>query len=360
MNTTFRTAATQLASVGIVVPCHNYARYLPQCLDSVLSQDGVKLQVLVVDDASSDGSSDIAASYARRDERVRVIVHGSNKGHIHTYNQGLSLVEGDYLVLLSADDALAPGSLKRATDILQNKPRVGFSYGPVQVFSDQLPEAPRFQKSGRVRIWSGPRWLQRRSRLMVNCVVSPEVVMRREMYESAGPYNPSLPHTGDMALWMRAAARGDVAFLHGPPAAYYRRHAGNMHRDVFRSGSVEGMLVDLRQRRMTADAVFADMQGKQSVKLHDTARISLAREALRAASRAYTWGLTEEWPVSDLVDFAAGTWPWYKDLPQFSALKRRISRGPEAARHYPPYVATEKFLEIQDRWLVARQKWTGS
>lgn len=353
------TRTTVVPTVGVVIPCHNYAHFLPTCLDSVLSQSGVSLDVLVIDDASSDDSREVAEAYAARDPRVRVIAHGVNLGHIRTYNEGLSIVRGDFLVLLSADDALAPGSLVRAAKVLTARPGVGFTYGPVQTFTSQLPAPSWMQRPKITTVWPGKAWLKRRSRLMTNCVISPEVVMRRTVYEQVGPYDRALPHTGDLAMWMRASAFSDVAYLHGSPVAYYRRHAGNMHREVFQSGTVNGMLVDLVQRRQTIEAVFVGKTDSYSSSLKASGLKTLAAESLAAAARAFTWGLTDDWPVDALEGFAAETWLAYKTLPQYRALERRRKRGAERAFRYPPYVATERALELRRIWLNLRQEWTG-
>lgn len=346
-------------SVGVVIPCHNYGRFLPTCLDSVLSQPGVTLDVLVIDDASSDDSRSVAESYARRDGRVNVISHRVNAGHIATYNEGLARVRGDFLVLLSADDALAPGSLVRAVSLLATRPNIGFTYGPVQTFATEIPTPSKMPRPKATTIWPGHSWLKRRSRLMTNCVVSPEVVLRRSVYEEVGPYDAALPHTGDLAMWMRAAAITDVAYLHGPPTAYYRQHTTNMHRHIFQSGTADGMLVDLAQRRLTLDAVFAREDEATSRMLKDFGLRTLAAEALSAAARAFTWGFTDEWPVDGLERFAAECWPSYRTLPQFRALERRRKRGPELAFRYPPFVATERALELRRDWVKLRQEWTG-
>jgi glycosyltransferase involved in cell wall biosynthesis len=354
------TNLTGAPTVGVVVPCYNYARYLSACLDSVLAQPGVTLDVLVIDDASSDDTRAVAEDYAARDSRVRVISHSVNAGHILSYNEGLSDVQGEFLVLLSADDALAPGSLQRATSVLASHPAVGFVYGPVRSFSGEIPRKPIVPRLAATKVWPGSRWLERRTLLVTNCITSPEVVMRRAVYEGVGPYDPALPHTGDLAMWMRAASITDVAYVHGPPAAFYRQHAGNMHKEVFKSGQTEGMLVDLRQRRQTIEAVFVDNADARAALMRDTAMRQLAAEALGAAARAYTWGLTADWPVDDLERFAEECWPDYRELAQFRSLERRRERGTGPAVGYPPFVFAERVLQVRRAWRRLRQKWTGT
>src|SRR5689334_12258407 len=106
-------------SVTVVIPCYNYGHYVGTAVRSVLDQPGVDVDVILTDDASTDGSAEVVRELAAADPRVRAILHRRNFGHIATYNEGLEQATGDYVVLLSADDALTPGSLARAAALLE-------------------------------------------------------------------------------------------------------------------------------------------------------------------------------------------------------------------------------------------------
>ena len=107
-------------SATVVVPCYNYGHYLRQLVAGVLDQQGVDVDIIIVDDCSPDGSGDIAASIAAFNPRVSFIRHEHNKGHIQTYNDGLQEATGDYVVLLSADDLLPKNALSRAVALLKH------------------------------------------------------------------------------------------------------------------------------------------------------------------------------------------------------------------------------------------------
>ncbi|MDQ2624437.1 MAG: glycosyltransferase, partial [Actinomycetota bacterium] len=96
--------------MSVVVPVFDVAQYLPAALDSVLSQDGVELDVVVVDDGSRDASGTIADSFAARDARVRVI-HQDNAGLGAARNAGIAAASGEFLAFVDADDELPPGAL---------------------------------------------------------------------------------------------------------------------------------------------------------------------------------------------------------------------------------------------------------
>ena len=96
--------------VTVVVPCFNYGRWLAGCVESALSQPGVQVDVVIVDDASTDNSLDVAQGLARcYPGRIRLVAQPRNRGHIPSVNEGMRHVSGDYVVKLDADDLLAPG-----------------------------------------------------------------------------------------------------------------------------------------------------------------------------------------------------------------------------------------------------------
>src|SRR3954454_20204410 len=84
---------TPWPEVTVVVPCYNYGRYLEDSVGSVLSQSEVEVRVVIIDDASPDGSADVAKRIAERDSRVSLICHETNAGHIATYNEGLGATQ---------------------------------------------------------------------------------------------------------------------------------------------------------------------------------------------------------------------------------------------------------------------------
>ena len=94
-------------TISVIVPVFNVAGYLPQCVDSILSQDYGNLEVILIDDGSTDGSGEICDRYAALDSRVRVI-HQKNGGAAAAKNAGLRLATGEYLAFADSDDYLEP------------------------------------------------------------------------------------------------------------------------------------------------------------------------------------------------------------------------------------------------------------
>ena len=107
--------------ISVVVPVYDVERYLPACLDSVLAQTHTDLQVIVVDDGSTDDSGAIADSYAARDDRVRVL-HTANQGLGAARNEGLRHATGDLIAFADSDDVVPPEAY---TTLLRQQQRTG-------------------------------------------------------------------------------------------------------------------------------------------------------------------------------------------------------------------------------------------
>lgn len=325
-----RTSVRQLsriARVSVVVPCYNYGRFLNQCVRSVLDdQPGVEVEVIIVDDKSTDESVDIALALAAKDGRIRVIQHEQNKGHIATYNDGLDAATGEFVLLLSADDLVTPGALTRAAEVMVADTSVGIVYGKIVEFHDELPPA---SYGGRTcLIWPGVRWLRARCRSGYNVVASPEVMMRTSLLRHFGGYKAELPHAGDFEMWLRSSAVSNVAFLLGVDQAFRRRHSSNMSRASFNAGTAAGQLIDLKQRWQSFEAVFSG-EGRHLPGMNDlrrTARQTLAREALQLANYAYARGF-RDFPIESFEALAYEIFPAARTTRAGRSLARRKAFG---------------------------------
>ena len=94
--------AVLMSRVDVVVPCYKYGHFLRECVESVLSQEGVDVRVLIIDDCSPDQTPEVAAELVQEDKRVEYRRHKVNHGHVDTYNEGLdwaAVVPGSHLLL---------------------------------------------------------------------------------------------------------------------------------------------------------------------------------------------------------------------------------------------------------------------
>lgn len=347
-----RLAAGQLQrrpSVSVVIPCYNYARYLPDAVASALGQADVDVDVLIVDDASTDGSGQLALELASADARIRPVLHAENMGHIATYNDGLSRAVGEYVVLLSADDVLAPGSLARSTALMENHPEVGLVYGFAEEFSETVPPSPGKRASW--SIWRGEEWIGVMCRRGSNIIMNPEAVLRRTVMEQLSGYRADMPHAADMDLWLRAAAITGVGRVNGPVQAYYRVHGQNMHLTDFNA-----TLDDIRARREVFDELFAVSLPtlKRPRRYQHAARKALATEAVLAAIHLSDSEDALPGHSSALADFAAQTDSTITASPLWASYLRRSSGDSSIAER------TLFELVYRWRWSLQWRRWRRS
>lgn len=220
-----RGAAADGATVSVVVPCFNYGRFLPEAVGSALGQAGVRVRVVVVDDASTDDSREVARRLAAADPRVTLLAHATNRGPVRTFNDGLARATGEFLVRLDADDLLTPGSLARSVAVARAFPSVGLVYGhPLHFTADRPPARERVRSW---TVWPGRQWLWDRCEDGYNVITSPEVLMRRSVVDAVGGQRP-LAHAHDMEMWLRLAAFSDVAYIGGADQAWHRDHPASL------------------------------------------------------------------------------------------------------------------------------------
>lgn len=343
-----------MSRVDVVIPCYNYGRFLTDCVTSAIDdQPESDVRVLIIDDASQDDSAEIARKLAASTDRVEVVVHPANRGAIPTFNEGLmDWAKSEYSVLISADDKLAPGALRRATDFLDEHPDVGFVYGSVVRFRGNEP--PPAQLNCRLqRVYPGQRWLERRFREPVNRIASPEVVVRTSLQHQVGGHDPSLYHTSDAEMWMRLAAHADVGYL-GADQAYYRRHEANM------SHGLDDYVLRFTQMRAAYEAVLERCGPivPNAAKLSRLVHRQLAHEALWVAVRAYDRSRTDWIPVDQLVEFAFDCWPDTGSLGIYRSLQLRRAIGPRITPYLQPLIWSAIIRELRDgfrRYSWARQ-----
>lgn len=357
--------------VSIIVPCYNYGKWLRQCIESVFAQEIADVEIIIVNDASTDNSLEVAKSIESKSPQVRVINNLRNKGHIPSVNSALEAATGKYLVKLDADDLLPAGSLGRSLAVLEENPNVGFVYGRCLSFGAQLkgitPTLIRFsrhrglllsERTGGVnyagtsfpyRVWAGKEWLKLRCQRGVNCISQPEVLIRRSVMQDVGFYDESLPHTSDLAMWLELSARSDVAYINGPIQGLYRVHSGSMQRTVN-----AGNLRDLSGRLAAFESVLSRVSHLVPVAddLLQISRKAIASQALDAACCAIERGRAGEEPIDQYEMLAFQTYPASRTLREWQVLQTRRASSAGNARWNPAYVAAtlkRRFLE-ERKW----------
>ncbi|QKV17930.1 glycosyltransferase [Oricola thermophila] len=287
-----------MASVDVIVPSYNYARYLPDCVGSALSQPTDDLRVLIIDNASTDESLDVARRLAREDDRVEIVSHETNLGPHASFNEGIDLARADYMIVLCADDMLAPGALGAVVDQLEARPDAAFAFGP-ELNMGEFERQGVTEGGTRWSVASGGRFIERCCHTLGVGVGFGSVVVRTSLQKKVGHYDASLPYTDDLDMLLRLALHGPVIEC-SAPIGIRREHDANMSKIFLRK-----RVADLREREVTFDRFFdrasgvlADAGRMRSVarrRIAEAAYLSAASHMLRGyraeAAELYRYGL---------------------------------------------------------------------
>ena len=231
------TGSGTATKVSVIVPVHNRERYVRECVDSILATRYPNLEVMIVDDGSTDGTPAILAEIeAENRDVVRLLRHpdGTNLGQKPSANLAISRSSGAYVCFLDSDDLMRPYRFERAVPLLDGDPGLD---GVIEV-TELIFETP-----AQIETWGdrAPRYgpnthdipadgFLRACLLQRTCSMhTSNVLVRRSLFERSGVFRPTRERSEDFHLWLRMAASGRFAVGERDRAVtLYRRHDDNI------------------------------------------------------------------------------------------------------------------------------------
>ena len=213
--------------VTAAITTYNRAAYVIEALGSALDQGSVDVEVIVIDDGSTDETPRVLQPYLDRIDYVRQ----DNAGIAAARNAAIRRAHGTYVAFLDSDDVWLPDKLERQVRFMDDHPAVGLSHGQSAMMDEQgrpLPEETEAQQRAfRELHRHQPTYATYARRCL--CFTSATIV-RREVYDRVGVYDDSPVLAGysiageDLDLYLRIALDYEIAFLDGPPLMRYRVH----------------------------------------------------------------------------------------------------------------------------------------
>ena len=206
--------------VSVCIPTYNYARFLPQAIESVLSQSLADFELLIIDDCSDDGTAGIVSDYAARDARIRSIVNPQRKGMVNNWNACLSEAQGKYIKFVFADDLLASrDTLARMVSAIESSDRISLVSCSRKIIDENLTVKKVLAPFGRDLTAEGSAFIRLCLARQLNLAGEPTAVMFRRSDASRG-FRPEFRQIVDQEMWFHILERGKFAYIHKPLVAF--------------------------------------------------------------------------------------------------------------------------------------------
>lgn len=197
---------------SIITITFNSARYLAETMESVLSQDYVDLEYILVDGGSTDGTLDIIRRYADKDKRLRWISE-PDKGIADAFNKGLALARGELVGILNSDDTYCPGALRKVADTCSAHPDCDVFHGDMMRYEGDTPLFLLKATDVAANIWH---------EMPVN---HPATFVTRRAYDKVGGFDVHLRYAMDYDLVLRLYRDG-CSFRYIPAPLAAMRYGG--------------------------------------------------------------------------------------------------------------------------------------
>jgi glycosyltransferase involved in cell wall biosynthesis len=233
--------------VSVVLGTFNGERYLEEQLRSVLEQTYKQLEILAIDDGSSDGTVRILREFAALDPRIRVVINERNLGFIRNFEKGCSLSAGHWIALCDQDDFWMPDKVEKMVAGIGQYPMI---YCDSELCGEDLrPLGKKISDLVHYQSFDDCRQLCVFSRMYGHATL-----ITRELFDKASPFREEVPHDGWLAF--HATLYGGVAYL-PEVLVKYRQHAGNVFGVVGRKKKKQ-QLADKKRKELARVRIRMD------------------------------------------------------------------------------------------------------
>lgn len=217
--------------ISVLIPSYNHAPFIEAAVNSVLAQSYQKIQVVIVDDASSDASQQLIRSFA--DERIVFRLLAANVGACEAMNIGLSMCEGEFIAVCNSDDVWLPQKLERQLQVFSVGTNLGAVFSDVDWIDDYgrplgKKQAPPFHAVFKQPNRSRFSWMKDLIE-NGNSLCHPSILIRREVYDRVGTYNNFYRQLPDLDMWMRVLQHYEI-FVMPEKLVSFRIHNSNTSR----------------------------------------------------------------------------------------------------------------------------------
>jgi glycosyltransferase involved in cell wall biosynthesis len=272
--------------VSVIVPSYNHEKYILEALESVIQQTYGNIELIVIDDGSTDSTKNLIGQFIASNERFNITFRAKeNEGVCKALNLGLDLASGDYVAFLASDDVWQLEKIEKQVDFMEKNTDLGLGFSDAffiiercissQKWSDYKPQIAKYFLNG----------IQRKNMyesLFVDTIIPAlTVILRSSAVKAVGGFDEDLIYEDD-DMWLRIAQKFPIGYL-DEPLAFYRRHDSNISNNT--GFMLRGYLGTIR-KHFSLDPLRSEPTKRIKIVLRAIFRLSQTRIArlLRARS----------------------------------------------------------------------------
>lgn len=223
----------KLPLVTVVVPCYNHDKYVKETIESIVNQTYKNIELIVIDDGSSDNSVQVIQELA--DKYKFTFIYRPNKGLSATLNEAIKLSKGKYFAGCASDDIYMLDKIEKQVEFMEQNPQYGMCYGKITQFEESGLKAKKLPVIGK----SG--WIFKD--LLYGCLIAtPSTFIKKIVLDDVGEYDEKL-WIEDWDMWLRIAQKYQIGFIN-EYFTYYRRHDTNISKQIFKMYEAEKQLLE--------------------------------------------------------------------------------------------------------------------
>jgi glycosyltransferase involved in cell wall biosynthesis len=294
--------------ISVIIPAYNAASFIEETLRSVQAQTYGNLEILVVDDGSSDETWKIIELFSKKDPRIVPIKHEVNAGLAATRNTALKQAQGELIAFLDADDVWLPEKTSRQADLFRLQPHVNLTFTNYYLWDGTKDVGLRYNK---------PKDFSTDNlhvKIIYACPFAPSSVMvRHDFLRRVGGFDPSFPGVEDWDLWLRMADTGMESKCVREPMFRYRLHPGNMSKNTIKMS--EGSVRVLEKNRDASRIPSNLRHYRRSLRIaRSNLLLARARQFLETNPDRVSPAIFEAWRANPrqikwLLRWAGSLWP---------------------------------------------------
>ena len=266
-----------MPQVSVIIPTYNSAEYLPATIDSVLNQSFKDLEIIIVDDGSTDNTREVVSSI--KSDKISYIYQDNSGGPSRPRNVGIKAAKGQYISIFDSDDIMVPDKIEQEVAFLESSPQLGLVFADCKhnfVKHGEVSENYKDRlKEGYERFWAMNKQDMGGNCYIINSedayhtffydnfISTSSVVIPRNVLEKTGGFDEDLKNADDCDMWFRITRNYDIGFIN-ITSHYYRLRGGSI---TFRQGPslAENKVKALRKQLETDLPLSVRKQAKKRI-----------------------------------------------------------------------------------------------